>query len=263
MKFRTIVERLSREKTFKRNIKIGTRRAPIIVSPDAQLKYLKLGTNPFDQDLIKIARFCLEPTDNVWDIGANIGVFTIAAAVCGKSVVSVEADAWLVAILRRSAGLSENSELNIKVIPAAVSQRNGVAEFQIASRGRASNALTEAGGRSQMGGVREKVHVVTLCLDTLADELGVPDFIKIDVEGAEWMVIKGGYKLFYENQPIVYVEIGANVREEIFNFFESKGYKCYSPTGQMIVTAEELSPNVFFAHEEHLPRLERLRDSFS
>lgn len=261
LKPRTIMERLSRGKTLKRSISIGTRRASIIVSPDAQLKYIKPGDKSFDQDLIRVAQLCLEPEDNVWDLGANVGVFAVSAAVCAQSVVAVEADIWLASIMRRTACLEENSDLDIQIIPVAVSNKNGIAEFQIAARGRASNALAEAFGRTQMGGFREAVYVPTLSLDTLLDELGAPDFVKIDVEGAEWMVVAGGLTLFREHKPMVYIEIGENVRNEVFDFFASNGYKAYDQYGKIVPTSQDLDANVFFACEKHLARLLRLSES--
>ena len=260
MKLRSIFERLARGRTLKRSICVGKQRASIIVSPDAQLKYLKVGSNSFDQDLIEIAQHCLEPTDSVWDIGANVGVFSVAAAICAKSVVAVEADIWLAGIVRRTANLIENSHLDIKVVPTAVSDTNGIAKFQIANRGRASNALEKAGGRSQMGGVRETVYVPTLNLDTLLHEFGPPDFIKIDVEGAEWMAVSGGVSLFREHDPIVYVEIGDDVKGDIFEFFSDAGYKPYDPFGELISTSHNSSANVFFARDKNAPRLRKLRE---
>jgi len=260
LKLRSIIERVARGRTLKRSICVGTQRASIIVSPDAQLKYLKVGRNLFDKDLIEIAQHCLEPTDSVWDIGANVGVFSVAAAICAKSVVAVEADIWLAEIVQRTANLIENSHLDIKVIPTAVSDTNGIAKFKIASRGRASNALANAGGRSQMGGVRETVYVPTLNLDTLLHEFGPPDFIKIDVEGAEWMVVSGGVSLFREYDPIVYVEIGVDVRSDIFKFFSDAGYKPYDGFGELISTSYNSSANVFFARDKNAQRLHKLRE---
>ncbi len=137
---------------------------PLLVSPDAQLKYLKFGFGKFDQDLIEIAENYLQPTSNIWDVGANVGVFTFAASSMTHEgmVVSIEADIWLANILRKTSMLKEYSQNNICVLPVAVSNENSISSFLIAARGRASNALEEAGGRSQTGGVREVQYVPTI-----------------------------------------------------------------------------------------------------
>lgn len=154
MKFlRRCAEKLSRGKSFKRHIYVNGASVPIFVSPDAQLKYLKSGASSFDQDLILIAEAFVEKDSVVWDIGANVGVFTFASAAIAKTgvIISVEADIWLAGFLRRTRNLSEFTSADIRILPVAVSSQNGVAIFQIADRGRASNALEVAGGSSQMG----------------------------------------------------------------------------------------------------------------
>lgn len=156
---RKVVERLSREKTIKRKISVNGQSFPLLVSPDAQLKYLKPGAGSFDQDLIDIAERYLDVDSNVWDVGANVGVFTFASASVAHegTVVSVEADIWLANILRKTAKFKKYLNSCICVIPAAVSNENSVASFMVAKRGRASNSLEESARfRSQMGGVREK-----------------------------------------------------------------------------------------------------------
>lgn len=153
---RTIAERLFREKYIKRRISVNGKSIPLLVSPDAQLKYLKLGSGSFDKDLIDIAEKYLDSDSNVWDIGANVGVSTFAAAsiACKGTVVSVEADTWLANLLRKTASFRQYSANRICVIPVAVSNANSVASFIVAARGRASNSLeASVGFRSQMGGL--------------------------------------------------------------------------------------------------------------
>lgn len=90
---RTLAERIARGRSFRRNITVNGSRHSIYVSPDAQLKYLKPGG--FDHDLIEVAERHAKPGQAVWDIGANVGVFSVAAQAMKCSVVAVEADIWL------------------------------------------------------------------------------------------------------------------------------------------------------------------------
>jgi predicted RNA methylase len=114
---RRCVEKLSRGKRFKRYIYVSAARIPIFVSPDAQLKYLKSGASSFDQDLISIAEAFIGDESVVWDIGANVGVFTYAAASLAKrgSVVAVEADIWLADLLGRTKRLSDYRNIDIRI----------------------------------------------------------------------------------------------------------------------------------------------------
>jgi len=250
---RKIVERLSRNKLIKRKILVDGTTIPIFVSPDAQLKYLKPGIGAFDRDLIEIAEKYLTADSNVWDIGANVGVFTFAAASVARkgSVVSVEADIWLANILRKTANSKEYANSHICVIPAAVSRENSVASFVVAARGRASNALeTAAGLRSQMGGVREKQFVPTLTMDTLLESFPSPDFIKIDIEGAEYMAVQSATKIINKVRPTFYIEVGAEVAHKVFEVFQKAKYAAFDQMGNTL--SEDMAFNVFFVPEEKI-----------
>ena len=247
---RQLAEYVSRGKIFKRRILVNGEKLPLLVSPDAQLKYLKPGIKSFDQDLIDIAERYLCPDSNVWDIGANVGVFTFAAASVAHqgSIVSVEADIWLANMLRKTTDFKEYDKSHIAVLPVAISNKNTVASFFVAARGRASNALKIAGGGTQMGGVREKQHVPTLTLDTLLESFSAPDFIKIDVEGAEQLVLQGATSLISKVRPIFYMEVGRQSFDGIMTIFRDAHYVALDHRGNVVIDSSVF--NIFFIPEE-------------
>lgn len=217
---------------IKRRLPASVGGAQLYVSPDAQLKYLKLAADAFDTELLRLARDHVKHDSIVWDIGANVGVFTFAAAGLARSghVFAIEADNWLAELIRRSCRLPENRALGITVLSAAVSATNGVAEFAIARRGRASNYLVDAGGWSQSGGERERTHVATLTLDSLVDSFARPTFLKIDVEGAEAMVLRGATRLLNEVRPALYIEVGKENSEEVTRLLQTSNYRLFDST---------------------------------
>lgn len=223
---KAIIERLSRNRSFKRRLPSRFNYTPLYVSPDSQLKYLKLGENAFDAGLLKIVDWYIDETSIVWDVGANVGVFTFASASVAKKgyTLAIEADIWLAGLLRKSLLLKENSELNIEVLPCAIAHQDGVASFLIAQRGRASNSLEITGSRSQAGGIREKITVPTLKLDTLLDFISPPNFLKVDVEGAEAVVLNGATKLLTEIRPTIYIEVGNKTNTEVSSILIEKDY---------------------------------------
>jgi FkbM family methyltransferase len=223
---RSLLEKLLRGKYLKRRLPARFGRIPLYVSPDSQLKYLKPGEKAFDSELLSVISEYIREDSVVWDIGANVGVFAFAAAGIARkgAVLAVEADVWLAQLISKSLLLKENSALNIRVLPCAVSDRNGVAAFLIARRGRASNALEITGTRSQSGGIREKTTVPALTLDTILEYFDFPTFVKIDIEGAEAMALCGAGRLLSEVRPVVYIEVGAEANEAVTSILSKAGY---------------------------------------
>lgn len=252
MTLRSMAEKLSRGKIFKRMFRVNSENHPIYITPDAQLKYLKVGPDKFDSDLIKIAEKFITADSVVWDIGANVGVFTFACASCLNSgtVISIEADPWLCSILKRTATLPFYKGKDIRIIPSAVSNNCGVSTFNIAARGRACNALDIVPGRSPMGGIREKIYVPTLTLDNLLENQPRPDFIKIDVEGAEAFVIEGAAKIISSARPIFYIEVDQNSYPLIHSSLGDSKYLFFNSDYTPI--DHKHSDNVFCVPEEKL-----------
>lgn len=162
----------------------------------------------------------------VWDVGANVGVFSVASAALGATVTAFEPDPWLCDLLERTRRLPENKSLDLSIVPAAVSNKDGIAQFMIAERGRASNALEEAGGHGQMGGVRQKRLVPTFRLDTLCHTLARPDFIKIDIEGAELLALEGATELL-QSQPGLMIEVSERFVPQITSILRGAGYRLF------------------------------------
>lgn len=240
MSIRAFVERVSRGRKFLRKITVSGQQVEMYVSPDAQLKYLKR-SGAWDQDLITLAEEFVSQDDDVWDIGANVGVFAFAAASRAKNgrVFAFEPDTFLVELIRQSR--RRNGLTNVQVLPVAVSSSDGFAEFLIAARGRASNALKSAGGRSQMGGVRDSFTVPTFSGDSIQKSLeSSPSFIKIDVEGAEMFVLEGLKSVLINCRPKVYVELGNKMLEPAIEFFEKIDYRIEDSAEKSVRLANHL-----------------------
>ena len=211
---RSILERISRNRHILRTLPSGMQ---VYISPDSQLKYLK---SNFDLDLIQVASNHVESRSNVWDVGANCGVFGLSVP-DAKELVFIEADPFLAHLLQMSCSIND---LPMKVVPAAISDRNGLADFCIAKRGRASNFLAEFKGRQQAGGERGRIVIPTLTLDEMLNHFDPPNFVKIDVEGAEAAVLRGAPRLLTEFQPRLYIEVGTEAQKECRSILEGVGY---------------------------------------
>ena len=194
---RDLAEQLARNRRILRRLPNGVE---IYVTPDSQLKYLK---GKFDTDLIDLSNKFVTKNSVVWDIGANCGVFAFSASNVAKKVVAFEADPYLVFLMQESVSINRQP---VTIVPCAIFSGTGLASFSIARRGRASNFLTQAGGNSQTGGERGRILCPTHSLDDLLSWLDPPTLIKIDVEGAEVEVLRGGAALFSQHRPVIYFE---------------------------------------------------------
>ncbi|WP_197524795.1 FkbM family methyltransferase [Botrimarina hoheduenensis] len=229
---RHFLERVSRGRTFQRRLSAEFGRRPIIVSPDAALRYLSPTGYAFESALLDVAAEWVRPGDTAWDIGSNLGVFAVAAGHCAGSkgrVLAVEADGWLASVIRRTCSLPDNRDLAIEVLPAAISTEAGAARFAIAERGRASNALAEVSTRATTGGVRETQLVPTLPMDALLEVAPGPRIIKIDVEGAEVLVLRGANRVLSEARPVVYIEVGKENADEVTKLLTDADYVLLNP----------------------------------
>ncbi|MFK5979024.1 MAG: FkbM family methyltransferase [Rhizobiaceae bacterium] len=221
---RGMAERIARGRSFWRRLPPEFGNAPLRVSPDAALKVLKPGHQAFDPMLLRLCDEYVKPGDVVWDIGANLGIFALAAAQRGGDVLAIEPDGWLHALLVRTQQHSENQKLHLELLCAAISAEPGTAQLAIAQRGRASNFLMDFDGRTQTGGVRQTNLVPVLTLDTLMRGHSRPSLIKIDVEGAEFSVLKGADQLLSESRPTILIEVGDATRDDVVKLLEHANY---------------------------------------
>lgn len=236
---RWILERLSRGRSFRRRLPAAFGSRFIYVSPDAALRHLLPGAAGYDRSLLELAKQYVRPDSVVWDIGANVGVFTLASAARGAlQVVAVEPDPFLAGLLRRTCRIAGNRALDIDVVPVAVSDRDGLTRLDVAERGRAANTIREAFVGTQRGGVREDIIVPTMKLDTMLAHFSKPTLVKIDVEGAEALVLSGASRVLEEARPVIFIEVSAVNEAEVRRILLDRSYVLFDGGNLDIVTPQ-------------------------
>ena len=130
----------------------------------------------------------------VFDVGANVGFFTLVAArLVGDEgrVVAFEPLPRNLRYLREHVRL--NALKSVRVVGAAVSERPG------------SGFLAPGDSFSEWGLAGTGVPVDLVSLDDVVFSGGVPgpSLMKIDVEGSEVSVLKGATKVLEKFQPVV------------------------------------------------------------
>lgn len=222
---RRLAERLLGTITLVRSLPAGMGGGRIVVSARVGgLKYLFKAPCQWDPELLRIARELVRPADRVWDVGANVGLFAMAAkhqAGSEGSVLAMEADHDAVSLLFATARRSGDG---LTVLPIAVGHEDGFVRFSIAKRARAANSI-EGFGSTQTGGVLETRTLPSRSLDSLLDHFAAPTVLKIDVEGAELAVLRGAGRVLSQFRPRIYCEVTGQTRTGATELLHSFGYK--------------------------------------
>jgi FkbM family methyltransferase len=235
MNVRSLAERLSRGVVLKRRLPSEFGRGRLFVSPEAGgLRYWRRDLGRADPGLLDLVNEFVSPGANVWDIGANVGLFTFAAAYKAGPrgfVLAVEPDVDNVALLEasnreRDARITSNVEI---VALASGAPNTRFARLMIAERSRSSNAL-EGFGLTQAGGSRGYRTVPTMTLDELLESFPAPSVVKIDAEGAEHSILLGASKVLSEVRPVFLMEVAAEPKdraEAIARLLKDQRYRMY------------------------------------
>lgn len=236
---RRLAEFAMRNLVVRRHLPADFGRRTLFLSPANRLRALDFSLERFEPTLLSYIRRFIRPGMVVWDIGANMGAFTFPAAHAtqGGKVVAIEPDPFNQMLLHRTR--AANPDLDVTIIPAALSSQVGLAELQIAARGRAANSLRGADHGSQMGGVRATYPVVTLTLDWLAEHQPGPDLIKCDAEGAEAWILRGGATLLATKRPLLIMEVPSENSDACTTLLHDHRYALF-PAERRIDPVEEL-----------------------
>lgn len=173
----------------------------------------------------------LEDDDVFWDIGANVGYFTLVAATALANRGQIVAfEPGKNAYVRLIENLSLNPYGNIQTYPVAVSDREGEAVLHVSGDIADSSASLFQVGGNQAG--HEICRTVALDQFLAAEGLRPPTLIKLDAEGAELAVLQGAERLISQSPPMFLMEMeeknlkaaGAS-KAAIRQFLEGYGYR--------------------------------------
>ena len=148
----------------------------------------------------------IQDGDTVFDIGANVGLFSLDIAK-KKNVQMIMFEP--VPMYRDYCRLVSASYPSVEVVGKALSDTTGTATIFMDSDNLGWNTLV----KEKVKGKMSPVEVETITLDDFMNqrpEISAISCMKIDVEGAEYRVFKGAHKAFaqIEKKPVLLLEIG-------------------------------------------------------
>ena len=187
----------------------------------------------------------LQPGMTFYDIGANVGFFSIIAAhLSGGTVVCFEPLAENIQHIQHNAALNQLKSLVIR--SEALGGEDGEAIFNVSAVKSWGKLATVGSPAQQVGDIRVSLRR----LDTIIREsdLPQPGLIKIDVEGAEVDVLAGASETLMSSRPILLIELhGTN--EAIANQLEELRYQ-----GHVLGSTASITQSPWNAHVLALPR---------
>jgi len=166
----------------------------------------------FEFDTLKFYQNILKKGSIVFDIGANIGIYSLTASINigdkGK-VYSFEPSDW--AYNRLIENISLNKFKNVEYFKIGVSDKKGIVKFYKC----ADDAYNSLGSRPMID-VKEIIEIEVDSLDHFCEERKIKkiDILKIDAEGADYLVLKGAKKIINsDSPPVIFCEFNKGISE--------------------------------------------------
>jgi FkbM family methyltransferase len=177
----------------------------------------------------------------VIDVGANMGIFTtLFARLVGKKgfVYAFEPEPANIALLKKN--IAFNKYENVKVEEKAVSNKAGKINLYICDGHNGGHRIRKPLNDARF---KESIEIEAISIDNYFEGSDAKiDFVKIDVEGAEYLVLKGMERIVDKFNPDILAEFlpealfySETSPEDYIGFFTSRGYAIYDVTNQGLV----------------------------
>lgn len=174
------------------------------------LKFYSPATMPYSRSGMKGRQILewidtLEDDETLWDIGANVGVYTLYAARKGMQVLAFEPEAQNFGILATNIAIN-GIDNQAGALNLAFDDHTGIGRLHLSSLrpGMAQHQFQHSSEGAGAGADSATSVQWTLgyTIDNFIDAFDVafPDHIKIDVDGNELLILKGGKRLFGDSR---------------------------------------------------------------
>jgi len=195
----------------------------------------------YEPELAEIVKAHVDPTKDVLDIGANIGFFSVLCSrlISKKNkVFAIEPTPLALKYLRKN--LKRNECLSSVVIfEGVMTDKEGMVSFNIVPGMEEYSSLGDIVEASI--GSSSHIESIKVCGSTvdklISENMIVPGFIKIDTEGAEFLVLSGAMQTLKRYRPVILSELSDNYlatlghsAESVINLLINSGYRVLNAT---------------------------------
>jgi FkbM family methyltransferase len=214
----------------------------------------------YEQDELDMQLKLINDNDNVFDIGANLGWFSLQISRFKSSTKVFAFEPIIDTYNTLVYNILINNFKNIIPYNFGFSRESGLFDFFIDSNLSVNASLANVTGSDSVA----KIQCFTKNFDEFVHSNSLKvDFIKCDVEGAEYLVFLGATEVLKEQKPIIFTEMLRKWSKK-FNyhpndmilFFKELHYQCFIIKNNKlcefdIVDQSTVETNYFFLHLTH------------
>ena len=154
-----------------------------------------------------------------WDVGANIGLYSCyAAKIKDSKVYAFEPSIFNLELLGKN--IYENNETSkITIVPIPLNDKILESTLNYQKNTELGGALSTFGKKFTHDGSKFKdifkFSTVGMTMDDVSKSFGIsePDYLKIDVDGIEYLILKGG-EVMLKNVKSIMVEVNENLQNK-------------------------------------------------
>jgi FkbM family methyltransferase len=169
---------------------------------------------------------------NFYDVGANSGYYGILAAYLGKGntkTFSFEPLEEYVALIKETVRLN-GLENQVMVLDTALGAKEEKLSIEVAGSG---SSLVPGFLGEKTNNPHREITVSQLDEQVTKNHLPLPHFIKIDVEGFELEVLKGGHKTISESLPILFIEVASSLNRTGGKYVNNQANQVFDLLGEL------------------------------
>jgi FkbM family methyltransferase len=197
--------------------------------------------------------------DTIFDIGANIGWYSNHLAKKFRNSTIYSFEPIPETFNQISANIELNGATNIRLNNLALSSKKEKLTFYYSPTITGASSSQNITENQTMTKLELEAETIDNFINT--NSIDKLDFVKCDVEGAEYFVYQGGFETFKNKKPIIFTEMLRKWAakfgyhpNDIINFFSQFGYKCFVVNKGKLKTVDKvdeqtLETNFFFLNE--------------
>jgi len=172
-----------------------------------------------------------EKSNFIFDIGANIGYYSLLAAECNQACTIHAFEPAPVTYKRLQENVQLNNFQSIQLHNLGVSDKRGFLPLYLANDD--NSGMTSLSQPISFSGTIVEVEVIVFDEFIQKSNVKGVDLVKIDVEGNEFNVLAGMKHSIANYRPVIFIELLQehllrfnSSTKEVFSFFETLNYKC-------------------------------------